>query len=181
MTAGRMIAVVGPSGGGKDSLIAGAIAVRPDLIWVKRVITRPTEAGGEPYEGVSAAEFARRKTAGLFALDWRAHGLCYGIPASARDDLQRGRDVIFNGSRAELVAALAEFPNLLVVLVTASPAVLAARLAARGREAEADIAERLSRGTFEMPASIAAQVIENNDTLEIGIARLLAAIQPVRG
>jgi ribose 1,5-bisphosphokinase len=143
------------------------------------VITRPSEAGGEPFEGVSEAEFFRRKAAGEFVLDWQAHGLFYGIPATVRDDLAAGRDVIFNGSRAELAAALVAFPSLIVVLVTAPPSVLAARLAARGREAEADIAERLSRGNFEMPAGIDAFVVNNDGTLEQGVARFIAAIQPV--
>jgi ribose 1,5-bisphosphokinase len=178
MNAGRMIAVVGPSGGGKDSLIAGAI--RPGLVWARRVITRPSEAGGEPFEGVSEDEFLRRKLAGEFVLDWQAHGLFYGIPASVRGDLAAGRDVIFNGSRAELAAALAHFSGLIVVLVMAPQHVLAARLAVRGREAEADIARRLARGNFEMPAGIDVRVVDNHGTLEQGIARFNAAIQPVR-
>ncbi len=38
-------AIVGPSGAGKDTLIRGALAARPDLRLIRRVITRPTEAG----------------------------------------------------------------------------------------------------------------------------------------
>ena len=53
-----IFAVVGPSGAGKDTLIAGALRARPDLHLVRRVITRPTEAGGEAFEGVTGAEFA---------------------------------------------------------------------------------------------------------------------------
>jgi ribose 1,5-bisphosphokinase len=180
MTAGRMIAVVGPSGAGKDSLIAGAIAARPDLVWAKRVITRPSAAGGEPYDGVTQAEFAARKASGQFVLDWHAHGLSYGIPASVLADLAAGRDVIFNGSRAELAAASRQFPDLIVVLITASTAILAQRLAARGREAEADIAVRLARATFELPPGIVVQVVENEGSISQGVARFLAAIQPAR-
>jgi len=178
MTTGRVFAVVGPSGAGKDSLIAGAVAVQPDLVWVRRVITRPADAGGEPFEGVTEAEFTRRKAGGAFVLDWQAHGLRYGIPVSVLHDIAGGKDVIFNGSRADLGAAIRRFPGLTVVLVTASPDVLARRLEARGREAEGDIAKRLQRPAYAMPAGIIARCVVNDGTLADGIARFLAALQP---
>ena len=49
-----IFAVVGPSGAGKDTLIRGAWPPGPTCGWCARVITRPTEAGGEDFEGVSA-------------------------------------------------------------------------------------------------------------------------------
>ena len=42
-----IFAIVGPSGAGKDTLIEGALKQRPDLRLIRRVITRPTGAGGE--------------------------------------------------------------------------------------------------------------------------------------
>ena len=172
-----IFAVVGPSGAGKDTLIAGALAARLDLRLVRRVITRPTEAGGEDIEGVTAADFALRKVRGDFALDWDAHGLSYGIP---RDQIDGPGDVIFNGSRAALPAAMKAFPGLRVILVTAPDHVLSARLAARGRESEADIRARLARAGFSLPEGIVAETVLNDGTTEAGIARLLAALQPVR-
>ena len=46
MTKGQIFAVVGPSGAGKDTLMAAAARARPDLHIVRRVITRPATAGG---------------------------------------------------------------------------------------------------------------------------------------
>jgi ribose 1,5-bisphosphokinase len=172
-----IFAVVGPSGAGKDTLIAGVLRARPELRLVRRVITRPTEAGGEDFDGVSAQDFAARKAAGAFALDWQAHGLCYGIP---RTQVQGPGDIIFNGSRAALGPAQQAFPGLRIILVTAPDTVLAARLATRGRETEADITARLARASFALPEGIRATTVVNDGTPEEGVNRLLAAIQPVR-
>jgi ribose 1,5-bisphosphokinase len=172
-----IFAIVGPSGAGKDTLIRGVLNARPDLHLVRRVITRPTEAGGEDFEGVTPEDFAHRQTRGDFALSWEAHGLSYGIP---KGEVTGPGDVIFNGSRLALPEAARVFPGLHVILVTAPPAVLAARLAARGREAAEDIRTRLSRAAFEMPEGIAFQTVVNDQSPEIGTHRLLAALQPVR-
>jgi ribose 1,5-bisphosphokinase len=171
-----IFAIVGPSGAGKDTLIAGAMAARPDLTLVRRVITRPSDAGGEDFEGVTEAEFATRKAAGEFAVDWQAHGLHYGIPRA--QTLGPG-PILFNGSRAALAAAKAAFPDLRVILVTAPDAILAARLAQRGRESLDDIAARLARADFALPQGITATTVLNDSTPAIGIARLMAALQPV--
>lgn len=173
-----IFAVVGPSGAGKDTLIRGALAARPDLRRVRRVITRPAEAGGEDFDLVAEAEFAARRDRGDFALHWRAHGLCYGLP---RAELAAPGDVIFNGSRAALPEAVRTLPGLRVILVTAPEAVLAARLAARGRESLAEIRARLSRAGFAMPPGIPFVTVVNDASPAEGIARLLAALQPPRG
>ncbi|WP_137111379.1 phosphonate metabolism protein/1,5-bisphosphokinase (PRPP-forming) PhnN [Rhodobacter sp. SY28-1] len=172
----QVFAIVGPSGAGKDTLIAGAVMARPDLRLVRRVITRPTEAGGEDFDGVTTAEFALRQAQGDFALTWQAHGLSYGIP---KDQVTSPGPVLFNGSRAALPLAAKVFPSLRVILVTAPDIVLAARLAARGRESAEDIRARLTRAAFEMPVGIAFQTVVNDASPAIGVARLLSALQPV--
>ena len=171
---GPLFAVVGPSGAGKDTLMEAAAAARPDLTLVRRVITRPAGAGGEASEGVSDLEFTARQRAGDFALDWQAHGLSYGIPA---DQLAAPGPVLFNGSRAMLTTARGRFPDLRVIVVTAPVPVLAARLAARGRESVTDIAERLERASFALPEGVAATTVINDDTLAVGVVRFLAALQ----
>lgn len=171
---GRVFAIVGPSGAGKDTLIAGAMAAEPALHWARRVITRPKAAGGEPFEGVSAVEFARRAAAGEFALQWQAHGLSYGVP---RQEVPVGRDVLVNLSRGVLTEAARVFPGLRVIVITAPVEILAERLAARGRETATDIAQRLQRAQGALPKGIAAQQVCNDAAPEFGVARLLQALR----
>lgn len=173
----RLVAVVGPSGAGKDTLMALACAARPDIRAARRVITRPAEAGGEDFEGVSEAEFQKRQQAGAFALHWRAHGLGYGIPADA---LAGEGTLLINASRTVLAEAQARFPGLMVLLVTAPSEVLARRLTGRGRESGADQAARLARAGFPLPPGIVPRVVVNDGTPEQGLARFLAALQPER-
>ncbi len=63
---GQLITIIGPSGVGKDSIMFALKEQCPDVHLVKRVITRPEEAGGEDFIGVSAEEFAQRKAKGDF-------------------------------------------------------------------------------------------------------------------
>ncbi len=174
---GRLVAVVGPSGAGKDALIDAALSQRPDLLRVRRVITRPADAGGEDHEAVDEAEFAERLARGDFAFHWQAHGLAYGIPRAALAPLNEGRLVIFNGSRAALAAAQTHDPSLAVVMITADDETLARRLAARGRERRDEIAARLARGRF--PAPPGAHIVENDADLTTGVARFLAVLDDI--
>ncbi|MDG4650148.1 phosphonate metabolism protein/1,5-bisphosphokinase (PRPP-forming) PhnN [Roseibacterium sp. SDUM158017] len=180
MTAGRLVAVVGPSGVGKDSLIDALCARRPDLHRVRRVITRAREAGGEDHETASPALFAARAAGGDFALHWKAHGLSYGVPATVRDVLETGRDAIVNLSRGVLSSAALRFEALHVLHVTTRPDVLASRLAGRGREGPAEIARRLSRPAPPMPEGLRIIEIDNSGRLETAVDAALAALYPER-
>ncbi|WP_421702129.1 phosphonate metabolism protein/1,5-bisphosphokinase (PRPP-forming) PhnN [Aliiroseovarius sp.] len=176
---GCFIAVVGPSGVGKDTLMEAA-AAQTDMVLARRVITRPSEAGGEDFDGVSEAEFDRRLAAGGFALHWPAHGLRYAIPAEIDTVLAQGRNVLANLSRAVLPQLASRFEHHRIVLLTAAPEVLAARLAARGRESEEDITRRLKRASFQLEQDLKPVVVENNGTLDQAIADFIRACQPVR-
>ncbi len=180
MTPGRPFAVVGASGVGKDTLIGAVMRARPDLYVVRRVITRPEDAGGEPFEGVTPEEFQRRADAGDFALSWVAHGLSYGIPTILDSVLASGRDAIFNGSRAALPLAVARYPRLRVLNIVADARVLAARLAARGREDAASRALRLGRADRALPDGLDVVEIDNGGALERSVEAFLTALQPER-
>ena len=172
-----LIAVVGPSGAGKDTLMGGAraaLALDARFRFVRRAFTRPAEAGGEDHEALSEADFLGRRAAGAFALSWEAHGLRYGIPRDIEEDIGARRVVIANLSRAVLHEAGARY-RLRVLNITAPMEVLAARLAARGRETAADIAARLAR-EVALPDGLDIERVMNDADVAEGVARVLAVL-----
>ncbi|GGI99558.1 ribose 1,5-bisphosphate phosphokinase PhnN [Neoroseomonas lacus] len=171
------MAVVGPSGAGKDTLMALArTQVEGDarFRFVQRAITRPAEAGGEAHRPLNLAAFEAEREAGHFALWWNVHGLFYGIPRNIEQDLAARRVVVANLSRGVLAEAASRYP-LRVLVVSAPIAVLAARLTARGRESVADIKARLQREMTLAPGLDIATVM-NDATPEEGAARVVAEL-----
>lgn len=181
MSRGTFIAVVGPSGAGKDSLIRAALSARPDMVAARRVITRPKDST-EDFDSVAENVFEMRLREGHFAVSWSAHGLMYGIPSEVETDLAAGRHVMANLSRAVIDLARKRFQPFLVIVVDAPSDVLAIRLAARGREAEADIKARLERAGYARPGGPDVTLVDNGGDLRQGEGAFLAALpQPVRG
>jgi len=176
---GLLILIVGPSGAGKDSLLAGArraLADDPDVVFTRRVITRPADPDGEDHEPVTAAEFAVRAGTGQFLLRWSAHGNSYGIPIEAQDDLAAGAQVIANVSRTVIAEAQRLYPPVRVVEVTASPEILAERLSGRGREDADAVRARLARDVRLPPGTDPVRVV-NDGTLEEGIEAFVNALR----
>ena len=177
---GVMAVVVGPSGAGKDTLMnlaARHFAGRPDVHFVRRVITRDADAGNEDHRSVSEVDFDAMEQAGAFAVSWAAHGLKYGIPADVTDELARGNLVIANGSRSVLHRFQAVFPRLKVINVTARREVLAERLMARGRESLEDVLQRLDRSTLTFDGSYDVTDIDYSGTLEDAERAVIAELE----
>lgn len=178
---GRLFYLVGPSGAGKDSLLLRArerLSAGSCLI-ASRYITRPPELQGENHLWLSEAEFQQRLALGTFALHWSANGYRYGIGLEIDCWMERGLDVLVNGSRAHLDQARLRYgARLLPLLLQVDPALLQQRLSARGRETPQEIAARVERArqlSAERPAD--AVVIDNSGALEQALEGLLEAVQ----
>jgi ribose 1,5-bisphosphokinase len=175
---GRLVVVVGPSGAGKDTLIAEARAQLvgdPVFVFPLRLVTR-TVSAAEDHLPISEGDFAGAVSRCEFAFWWEAHGLKYALPAALDADIRAGRTVVCNVSRSIISTLRLRYARLVVVLVTAPADVLAARLAGRGRSSDGNLAQRLSRGA-PPPAELAPDhVIENVGDIAESAARLVAAI-----
>ena len=177
---GTLFLVVGPSGAGKDALIAAARAALthdPHFLFPRRLITRPAGAGGEDHIAISPAAFEAAAAEGAFSLHWQRHGLGYGISKELETALAAGRNVVVNVSRSVVDEALERLQPVKIILVTAPVPVLAERLAARGRESAAEIAERLARAPYAAPSGPEVVRIENVGTLAEAVAAFLAALR----
>lgn len=144
---GGFVLVVGPSGAGKDTVIRLArtrLAAEARVVFPRRLVTRPPSADEDNVELTEEA-FAEAEARAAFALSWRAHGLGYGIDRDSVALAETGHVVVCNVSRRVVDDARARLPGVSVVTVTASPEVLAQRLAARGRAQDGDLGIRLSR------------------------------------
>ncbi len=181
MTRAPIIAVVGPSGVGKDSVMEAMRTANPHIQLARRVITRPTAAGGEDFDGVDEATFARMVEKQQFALHWRAHGLRYGVPKAIEAMRDAADAVLVNLSRSVLLEAQRVFDDFRVINLVARPEVLKQRLMARGRESASDVQARLAQAAKPLPGGlIAVWQVDNSGSLDDAVAAALAVAQPVK-
>ena len=182
---GAFVAIVGPSGAGKDTLMSRAArdpALDPRILFARRVVTRAALVASEDHDSLDEAGFARAEAEGAFSLLWSAHGLRYGLPRSILDDVSRGRTVVANLSRRSLGEAVRVFGSLHVIEVTARPEILLERLVARGREVEATIRERLDRQvSAELPSATSRLEIDNSGDLQAATERVVRHLNALCG
>ncbi len=175
---GALALVVGPSGAGKDALIAGARKLMTEdsrFMFPERVITRSPH-GAEDHGSLSEADFAEAARQGCFAFTWQAHGLYYGVPASIDQAIRDGGTVIVNGSRTIGGTARQRYANVSLILVECPLNIRAARLALRGRESEAGIHARLARTVSAFDPAAVDVRINNSGSLADGVRALAAAL-----
>ena len=181
---GTLVVVVGPSGAGKDTLIAHArerLSADPTIHFVRRAITREAQPDAEDHDTLTEAAFNAAEASGAFAVTWRAHGLSYGVPVQVNDHLATGGVAVLNGSRLALPAIQRAFGRVLTVHVTCRPDVLGARLAARGRETVQEQGQRLARASASSDRFADAVEIDNSGDLAISGETLVRIISQIRG
>ena len=185
MTTGRLVYCMGPSGAGKDSLLGWLRTHLPQpcpVHWAQRTISRAATSGGEAHDSVSPQAFAALCSEHAFALHWQANGLGYGVRHTQLAPLAQGHWVLLNGSRANLPEALARFPHLVAVHITASPQVLRERLLSRGRETREEVEARVQRALAYTPPPGAARLeVHNDSALDDAGQRLLNALENLPG
>lgn len=183
-TSGQWVFICGPSGVGKDSVMAWsslALAGQSRIVFARRMVTRVTQPGADD-DAVSEADFLSLREAGGLRWHWQAHGFYYGISQTYAKHVSAGGLVVVNGSRSH-VDGLPASPDVKRVEITASPDRIAARLAQRGRDSQDAVLKRLTRNAeLDQRSHSQADLTINNDSgLEVAGARLVAYLTAQAG
>ena len=176
---GALVAVCGPSGAGKDSLLRRVQERCNDktrLVFPRRIVTR-LESDFESHETATPEEFDRTSASGGFAFWWDAHGLKYGLAATIDDDIRAGRCVVCNVSRTVIPRLRDKYSRVVAILVTAPHEILLARLAARARATDGNLLQRMARSTKISEDLDFDVVIENTGSIDDGARKLQTTIE----
>jgi ribose 1,5-bisphosphokinase len=175
---GRLVLVVGPSGAGKDTLLGLARAACADdvnIVFPRRAITREASASEENDE-VSIGTFQEALTRGEYAMHWEAHGHRYALSRRIDDEIRAGRTIVANVSRTVIGAMRRAYADVVVVLITAPPNVLAERIAMRARSSDGTVENRLRR-TVEDASAAPDVTIVNTGSADYHSRQLVRVIK----
>ncbi len=180
---GELVVVIGPSAGGKTTIVEEAIARLPSAARLVTTTTRPKgdrEVDGEDYHFIDREEFERRIERGEFLEYNEFDGNLYGSSRVVIEQMLHDYDVVFavidvNGARK----ALAAFPESRSIFIRPeSLEQLRKRHEARQRSKE-DVEWRMQRAREEVAAAHEfGSVITNRDgMLKATVEELLAIVE----
>jgi guanylate kinase len=177
---GLLFVLSGPSGVGKDALIAMLKAQDFPLHYTVTVTTRPArshEIDGVHYHFVTMAHFTRLRESGEL-LEWaEVHGHYYGTPKpQVRAALAAGQNVLLKIDVQGAASVRRLVPEaVLIFLAPPSMEALRERIAQRGTEDAAELAVRLRNAEAEL-----AQLADYDYVVINHTGRLAAAAAQVR-
>lgn len=171
-----LIAVSGPSGVGKGTIVKTLLKRRGDVAESVSCTTRAPREGekhGREYFFLTKEEFEKRIREDDF-LEYDEHfGNFYGTPKSFVRETLKTRSVILEIDVVGALNAKKAFPEcVLVMIVPPSVEELKRRLLGRGSETEAEVETRLSRLEYELSQKDKYDYVIVNDDLESAIGAL---------
>lgn len=173
---GKLIAVSGPSGVGKGTIVKTLVKRRADVVESVSCTTRAPRQGevhGREYFFISKEEFQNRIHEGDF-LEYDEHfGNFYGTPKSFVREMLESKSVILEIDVVGALNAKKAFPECVLVMI-APPSIdeLARRLKGRNTETDEQIQNRLARLEYELSKKDEYDYVIVNDDLEKAIAEL---------
>lgn len=180
MNRGRLFVVSGPSGVGKDTVLARLRGLLPDVKVCVTATTRamrPGESQGNPYQFLTLEEFLSRIEDGRFLEFARVNGgNLYGTPRDwVEAERDAGNDVILKiDVQGGLTVRSKAADAILVFLEPPSMAELERRLRDRATENESQIQTRLIDARSEMQQRPRYDYAVVNDSVDSAADRLRA-------
>ncbi|MGV2828882.1 guanylate kinase [Myxosarcina sp. GI1(2024)] len=181
MSTGKLIAIVGPSGVGKGTIVRSLQQRHPEIYLSVSATTRqprPGEVEGKDYYFLSKSEFEEAIAAGEF-LEWAKYAEnYYGTPKTkVAEQIERGKLVLLEIELAGAREIAQSFPNALrIFILPPSLEELERRIRNRGKNSEESIAKRLTIARTELAAKDEFDVQIVNQDLETAIAQVEATI-----
>ena len=182
-----LIVVSGPSGVGKDAMLALVREQRPEAFWAITATTRAVRPGEE--HGVhhlfhTREEFLELLERGELLEHAEVYGNLYGVPkAPVREALAEGRDAIVRTDVQGAASIRALAPDALLIFV-APPSLeeLERRLRSRDTESAEETALRVEMSRQEMrdAAWFDAVVVNETDALDSAAQEVMAVIERER-
>ena len=180
---GVALVIAAPSGGGKGAITRALLEAEPDL-WLSVSVTtrapRGDERDGVHYHFVDQSQFDAMVRAGALLEYASVFGRNnYGTPrAPVQQALAAGRDVVFDIDWQGYHQLLAALPGDVVgvFLLPPSMAELERRLAGRGTDTPAEIAQRMATAQSEISHWIEFDHVVLNDDFPTTLAAVRAIL-----
>lgn len=180
---GLLFVLSGPSGAGKDAVMAKLRAQRFPLRFAVTATTRPPRQGevhGVDYFFVSEAECDRMIAEGEM-LEWAVvHGRRYGVPrAQLREAIAMGADVLVRVDVQGAASIRSKVPGaVLIFLAPPSMDTLISRLSLRGTETAEELALRLTNASEEMKRlpEFDYLVVNHDDRLDDAVEKVKSIV-----
>ena len=171
-----LMAVSGPSGVGKGTLVKKLVKKRSDVVESVSCTTRAPREGelhGREYYFLTKEDFLRRIEEKDF-LGYDEHfGNYYGTPKSFVKETLKEKSVILEIDVVGALNAKKAFPEcVLVMIVPPSKETLFQRLKGRNSETDEEIQNRLARLDYELSKKDEYDFVVVNDDLDKALAQL---------
>ena len=182
---GNLFVVAAPSGAGKSSLVNALLEVDARLVVSLSHTTRAPrgqEQAGREYHFIGDAAFRAMAERGDF-LEWaQVHGHLYGTSkAEVESRIGSGQDVVFEIDWQGALQIKQLFPSaILIFILPPSWDELQQRLARRGEDHPAAIAERLANARIEVAQARHFDFVIINGLFETALFDLKAIVHSQR-
>ena len=182
MSKGRLFIISGPSGSGKDTILAELFKICPDLRFSISSITRPVRKGekpGEKYNFVSTDEF-KSMIANDQLLEYNCYvNNYYGTPkAPVLAAIEKGEDIIIEVDVNGAKQIREKMPDAVSIFIMPPDLeTLRQRLLARGTETEEKINERLISAKAEIERAGEYDYTVINDDVDVAVRKIAEIIK----